>query len=334
MASDAPAAPPQPGFKRLAFYAGLVTYYTDWIDNETYRVDKRRWHNQHCHSPGVVRGYLGEMRVSGRGDLSIEVQPGCAIDGAGNELVLGDTQIKSVHIDQLKLPQTVYVVARYTEELSDFIAYKNNLAVRGHRRLLEGCGIEITPLLPSIGKEVEIARILLDKDVRSLRDAGDPDAPKPNEIDLRFVLHAGHAGSGLDVQTQLAIRAMLAGARQAIGLMARAGKVAVAQDALHAAIAMSAAHLADLTDEANVIDLFVALFELQVAIYVDIKINHARLMQLPQWNEWVGQLRAMQAALRGGGQSLRDRVIALVNGQYRINDIVRVMFAPGAGAAK
>src|SRR4051812_21271311 len=110
MASDAPAAP-QPGFKRLAFYAGLVTYYTDWIDNETYRVDKRRWHNQRCHGPGVVRGFLGEMRVSGRRDLSIEVQPGCAIDGAGNELLLGDTQIKHVHTDQLKLPQTVYVVA-------------------------------------------------------------------------------------------------------------------------------------------------------------------------------------------------------------------------------
>jgi hypothetical protein len=311
-----------------------VTYYTDWIDNETYRVDKRRWHNQHCHAPGVVRGYLGDMRVSGRGDRSIEVQPGCAIDGAGNELLLGETQIKQVHIDHLKLPQTVYVVARFTEELTDFIAYRNNLAVRGHRRLLEGCSIEITPLLPSITKEVELARVLLDKDVRALVDATDPEAPKPNEIDLRFVLHAGHAGSGLDMQTQLAVTAMLAGARQAIGLMARAGKIAVAQDALHAAIAMSAAHLADLTDAANVIELFGALFELQVAIYVDIKINHARLMQLPQWNEWVGQLRQMQTALRAVVQPLRERLISCVNTQHRINDIVRVMFAPGAGAAK
>jgi hypothetical protein len=333
MASDTPAAPPQPGFKRLAFYAGLVTYYTDWIDNETYRVDKRRWHNQRCHGPGVVRGYQGELRVSGRGDLSIEIQPGCAVDGAGNELLLAETQIKHLHVDQLKLPQTVYVVARYTEELSDFIAYKNNLAVRGHRRLLEGCSVEITPLLPSIAKEVEIARVLLDKDVKALVDAGDPEAPKPNEIDLRFVLHAGHAGSGLDAETQLAITAMLAGARQAIGMMGRAGKVAVAQDALHAAIAMSAAHLVDLTDAANVIEMFATLFELQVAIYVDIKINHARLMQLPQWNEWVGQLRQMQAALRAVAQPLRERLIACVNTQHRINDIVRAMF-PAAGAGK
>jgi len=61
MASDAPeGAQPTPGFKRLNFFKGLVTYYTDWIDNELYRRDKRRWHNQRCHSPGVVAGYLGD----------------------------------------------------------------------------------------------------------------------------------------------------------------------------------------------------------------------------------------------------------------------------------
>ena len=42
------------------------------------------------------------------GDLSIEVQPGCAIDGSGNELILWDTVIKQVRTDGLKLPQTVY----------------------------------------------------------------------------------------------------------------------------------------------------------------------------------------------------------------------------------
>jgi hypothetical protein len=333
MASDAPAAAPQPGFKRLNFFKGLVTYYTDWIDNESYRLDKHRWHNQHCHGPGIVGGFRGEMRVSGRGDLSIEVQPGCAIDGAGNELMLWETQIKHVRTDELKLPQTVYVVARYTEELTDFITYKNNLAVRGHKRVLEGCSVEITPLLPNIAREVEIARILLDKDVRMLRDAADPWAPKPNEIDLRFVLHAGRAGSGLDRQTQLAITAMLGGARQTIGLMSRGGRIAAAQDALHAVIAMTVTHLCDVSDERNVLEMFDELFWLQVAIYVDIKINHAALMKLAQWDEWVGQLRLMQKTLQSVATPPRDRVIACVNTQHRINDIVRVMFAAAPARA-
>src|ERR1700736_1350067 len=117
---------PQPGFRRLNFFKGLVTYHTDWIDNESYRRDKHRWHNARCHAAGVVLGYAGELAVSGRGDLSIEIQPGCALDGAGNELILWETQIKHVEQNGLKLPQTVYVVARYAEEPVDFIAYKQN----------------------------------------------------------------------------------------------------------------------------------------------------------------------------------------------------------------
>ncbi len=279
--SEGEAGPP--GFKRLNFFKGLVTYYTDWIDRETYRLGKHRWHNMRCHGPGVVVGYAGELLVNGRGDLSIEVQPGCAIDGTGNELILWQTQIKQVRTEALKLPQTVYVVARYTEELTDFVTYKQNLQVRGHRRVLEGCEIEVTPLLPSIGREVEIARILLDKDVRALADAADPQAPKPNEIDLRYVLRAGRAGAGLLRETQLAVTSMLAGARQALGLMARAGRIEAAQDALHQAIGMSAVHAAELTDVRSTIDLFATLFELQVAIYVELKLAQPRLTQLPQF---------------------------------------------------
>jgi hypothetical protein len=324
--ADAPEGEPQPGFKRLNFFKGLVTYYTDWIDNEAFRAAKHRWHNQHCHGPGVVTGYQGELAVNGRGDLSIEVQPGCAIDGAGNELMLWDTQIKHVDPAPLKLPQTVYVVARYTEELVDFISYKNNLAVRGHRRVLEGCTIEITPLLPNINKEVELARVLLDKDVKSLADAKDPSAPKPNEIDLRYVLHAGRAGSGVDRQSQLAIASMLSGMRQALGLMARVGRLKTARDALATAIGVSAVHACALTDPRVLTDLFAELFWHQVAVYVEIKLEQPLIAKLPQFDEWVAQLRAMQALLRARLPA-RDRIGQLCNTQHRINDIVRAMFS-------
>jgi len=316
----------QPGFKRLNFFKGLVTYYTDWIDNESYRRDKHRWHNMRCHGPGVVTGYDGELVVTGRGDLSIEVQPGCAIDGSGNELMLLDTVIKQVRTEGLKLPQTVYVVARYTEELTDFISYKQNLAVRGHRRVLEGCEIDVTPLLPNVAKEIELARILLDKDVRALTDAADAQAPKPNEIDLRYVLRAGHAGPGIDASMQLALTSMLANARHALGLMYRGGRVAQAQDALHQVIAMSAVHAAELSDTRTALELFAMLLELQIAIYVEIKLEHARLTQLPQHGEWVSQLRVMQQALRDRGPAL-PRLTLLINTQHRINDVVRAMFA-------
>lgn len=323
--ADAPDAG-QAGFKRLNFFKGLVTYYTDWIDNESYRVGKLRWHNQHCHSPGVVVGYEGEMIVSGRGDLSIEVQPGCAIDGSGNELMLWETQIKHISTAELKLPQTVYVVVRYTEELADFISYKKNLEVRGHRRVLEGASVEITPLLPAVGKEVEIARVLLDKDVKKLTDAKDPNAPKPNEIDLRYVMRSGHAGSNVDRPTQLAIASMLQGMRQALGRMARQGRLMTAHDALASILAVSVIHAGDLTNTRNLVDLFAVLFEMQVAVYVEIKHDQPMLMRVAQWDEWVKQLREMQKLLQGRTPS-RDRLAPLCNVQHRINQIVMAMFS-------
>lgn len=274
----------------------------------------------------MVVGYQGEMAVSGRGDLSIEVQPGCAIDGSGNELMLWETQIKHISIAELKLPQTVYVVARYAEELSDFISYKNNLAVRGHRRILEGATVEITPLLPNVGKEVEIARVLLDKDVKSLSDAKDPNAPKPNEIDLRYVMRAGHAGSNVDRSTSLAIATMLQGMRQALGRMARAGHLMTAHDAVASILAVSVIHAADLTNTRNLVDLFAMLFEMQVAVYVEAKNDQPALTKLAQWDEWVATLRAMQALLQSRAPAA-ERLGKLCNTQHRMNDIVRAMFA-------
>lgn len=319
-----PGAPP--GFRRLNFFKGLVTYYTDWIDHESYRLDKHRWHNMRCHGPGVVAGHAGELCVTGRGDLSIEVQPGYAVDGSGNELVLWQTQIKQVRTDGLKLPQTVYVVARYTEEPTDFISYKQNLAVRGHRRVLEGCEVDVTPLLPNVARELELGRVLLDKDVRAIVDAADPQAPRPNEIDLRFVLRAGRAGAGVDPATQLALSSMLAGARQALGAMYRGGRVEAAQDALHQVIAMSAVHAAELSDPRSALELFAMLHELQVAIYVEIKLAHARLVQLPQHAEWVGLLHTMRETLQERSPA-PARLTRLINTQHRINDVVRAMFA-------
>src|SRR6185503_5133792 len=145
-----------------------------------------------CHAPGVIPGYAGELKVTARarGDLSIEVQPGYAIDGQGHDLVLWETQIKNIVPEEYKLPQTLYVVLRFVEELTDFIAYKENLEYKGHRRVLEACKVEISQTAPDIKQEVELARILLEKNATRVRDARDPLSPQVNEIDLRFVPRA------------------------------------------------------------------------------------------------------------------------------------------------
>src|SRR6476469_8925649 len=187
------------GFKRIFFFNDTATTEKDWNDAERYHIDKRRLHNRMLHSPGIVYGYAGDLKVSARarGDLSVEVQPGYAIDGQGNDLMVYDAMIRNINLEEFRLPQTVYVVLRYYEELTDFIAYKENLEYKGHRRVLESCRVEISQTEPDIMREVELGRIHLEKGVNRIRDARDPHDPKGNELDMRFTPKGGLAGSQL-----------------------------------------------------------------------------------------------------------------------------------------
>ena len=146
----------QQGFKRINFFKGFLTTEKDWNDAERYHIDKRRLHNRMLHSAGIVYGYASDLKVTARarGDLSVEVQPGYAIDGMGNDLMIFDATIRNINLEEFRLPQTIYVVLRYFEELTDFIAYKENLEYKGHRRVLESCKVELSqtePDMPPLG---------------------------------------------------------------------------------------------------------------------------------------------------------------------------------------
>ncbi|HEY0254053.1 MAG TPA: hypothetical protein VGC41_21135, partial [Kofleriaceae bacterium] len=199
------------GFKRINFFKGFLTTEKDWNDAERYHIDKRRMHNRMLHSAGIVHGYQGDLRVisRARGDLAVEVQPGYAVDGMGNDLMIWDATIRNINLEEFKLPQTIYIVLRYYEELTDFIAYKENLEYKGHRRVLESCKVELSQTEPDIAREVELARIYLEKGVQRVRDARDPADPKPNEIDLRFQPTGGLAGSQLPPHLRLRLENLL-----------------------------------------------------------------------------------------------------------------------------
>ena len=114
------------GFKRINFFKGFLTTEHDWNDAERYHIEKRRLHNKMMHAPGVVFGFSGDLKVTARprGDLSVEIQPGYAVDGQGRDLMLWDAEIKTLVLEEYKLPQTIYIVLRYYEQETDFIAYK------------------------------------------------------------------------------------------------------------------------------------------------------------------------------------------------------------------
>jgi hypothetical protein len=297
--NDKAATAVQKAFKRINFFKGFLTTEHDWNDAERYHLEKRKLHNRLCHAPGVVQQYGGELKciARARGDLSFEVQHGYAIDGEGHDLVLWETAIKTIVPEEYKLPTVLYVVVRFAEELTDFIAYKENLEYKGHRRVMETAKVEISQTPPDIKQEVEVARILLEKGATRIRDARDPSDPRPNEIDLRFVPHAGIAGSFFDPVMRQRITAMLAATRKSFLHMARDGKVVTAHDALAATLTASGLHACEVLDLRNIFDVMGLIVEMQHECAVEIEVAHPGLAQRKEFADFRKHIEILKGLL-------------------------------------
>ena len=316
------------GFKRINFFRGFLTTEHDWNEAERYHLEKRRLHNRALHAPGIVPGQGGELKVQARarGDFSMEVQPGYALDGAGNDLVLWDAQLKTIAPEEYKLPQTLYVVLRYSEELTDFIAYKENIEYKGHRRMLEGCKVEISQTPPDIKVEVELARILLEKNATRIRDARDPFNPQANEIDLRYVPRAGVVGSFLDPATRLRVSSMLQASRTAFLHMARDGKVQTAHDALSAVLTTSALHAAEQLDMRNLFDVMQLIVEMQAQVTMDVELNHPSLAQRKEFGDFRKHVEIMRGLI-AEKKVTPEALSNLFGYEQKASEIVGAMFA-------
>lgn len=286
------------GFKRINFFKGFLTTEKDWNDAERYHIDKRRLHNKMMHSAGIVYGFSGDLRVTARsrGDLSVEVQTGYAIDGMGNDLMIHDATIRNINLEEFKLPQTIYIVLRYYEELTDFIAYKENLEYKGHRRVLESCKVELSQTEPDIMREVELARIYLEKGVSRIRDARDPANPGPNEIDMRYTPRGGMSGSQLPGFLRLRLEQLLNQVRRGALEYTRRGVIA-AHDVVQACnTALMLLH-ANLLDLRNIFEIFKLIIDTESELSLDVDVHHPTIAQKKEFSEYRRQVEILRGLL-------------------------------------
>jgi len=288
----------QQGFKRINFFKGFLTTEKDWNDAERYHIDKRRLHNRMLHSPGIIYGYSGDLRVNARarGDLSVEVQPGYAIDGQGNDLMIFDAAIRNINTEEFRLPATVYIVLRYYEELTDFIAYKENLEYKGHRRVLESCRVEISQTEPDITREVELARIYLEKGVSRIRDARDQADPKPNEIDMRYTPRGGMSGSTLAPHLRLRMENLLNTVRRGALEYTRRGVIA-GHDVVQACNTALMLLYANQLDLRNIFDVFKLVIETEGELALDVDVHHPTIAQKKEFSEYRRQVEILRGLL-------------------------------------
>jgi hypothetical protein len=295
----------QTGFKRINFFKGFLTTEKDWNDAERYHIDKRRLHNRMLHSAGIVYGYAGDLRVTARarGDLSVEVQPGYAIDGMGNDLMIFDAAIRNINLEEFRLPQTIYVVLRYYEELTDFIAYKENLEYKGHRRVLESCRVELSQTEPDIMREVELARIYVEKGVQRIRDARDPADPKPNEIDMRYTPRGGLSGSTLPPHLRLRLEMLLWQIRRGALEYTRRGVIA-AHDVVQACNTALMLLYANLLDLRNIFDIFRLVIDTEGELALDVDVHHPNIAQKKEFSEYRRQVEILRGLLAEGKNNM------------------------------
>ncbi len=295
----------QQGFKRINFFKGFLTTEKDWNDAERYHIDKRRLHNKMLHSSGIVHGYASDLKVSARarGDLSVEVQPGYAIDGLGNDLMIYDATIRNINLEEFRLPQTIYIVLRYFEELTDFIAYKENLEYKGHRRVLESCRVEITQTEPDLSREVELARIYLEKGVQRIRDARDPADPKANEIDMRYTPKGGACGSTLAPHLRLRLEMLLWQVRRGALEYTRRGVIA-AHDVVQACNTALMLLYANLLDLRNIFDIFRLVIDSEGELALDVDVHHPTIAQKKEFSEYRRQVEILRGLLAEGKNNM------------------------------
>jgi hypothetical protein len=207
------------GYFRLNHFHGLRLESTDFQVGERYHIEKMKLHNRTFHSHGVVPGFEDELKVVGRrrGDMSLEVLPGYAIDADGHDIFVWDVEVKTVDPGKFRLPATAYVVLKYVDEPTEFVVNPANPKYKGHRRILETYKIEVTSKEPDPHEAVELARLALDEDVTEIKDAIDAGNPGPGEIDFRYISRAGISGTQMSPTIMMEFRGSLGASRKVFG---------------------------------------------------------------------------------------------------------------------
>jgi hypothetical protein len=94
------------GLQRVRYFAGQLLTADDFVTEQAYWIERQRRHNRHLHGWGVIKGL--EVSIDG---LKVFVEPGMAIDCAGNEIFLG----KRAVLVAPRAAREIYIVVEYCE---------------------------------------------------------------------------------------------------------------------------------------------------------------------------------------------------------------------------
>jgi hypothetical protein len=193
--------PPLQPLERLHVYDSLTVNAERWQLAHEYHRSRQNLIYQSLNQPGIVCGLGVKVIAPPQGSSErqraldaqrneqrwIEIQPGIAIDMAGNPIVVNDDLQPIDRAYRIAAPapmmghRTIYVVVSYAEPNPD--------ADRQEKKLLERFRFDQKTEMP-LPHEVELCRIKIQPGGVSLAAPVDPFNPQINEIDLRHRVQA------------------------------------------------------------------------------------------------------------------------------------------------
>lgn len=187
-----PPPPIQP-FERLQVSDGLLVNADRWRRAHEYHRQRQNFHYQALNQPGIVCG-LGvrlmpaptelELRPEHKDGRWVQLQPGIAIDVAGNPIIVPHPEnYRIVSEPQTQDPLVVYLVVQYVDP--DKLTRKDN-----HRDTVRETFRIDEKTSPPNEFEVEVCRILLQPGTKQLISPTDVFFPAENALDLRHRIPA------------------------------------------------------------------------------------------------------------------------------------------------
>ncbi len=158
-------------FQRLNFFTGFATTAQDWIDGETYHIEKQKFHHRGLHTPGILHQTDGDevndtsLQVSPKAGavLTVEIAPGAALDKEGNIIILPKkaelslaAALNNEHLNE----ETLFIGIKFTEEKDNKI---ENNGYNDYTRVSEGAEIAILATKHEDAKAIPLAEIKLKK---------------------------------------------------------------------------------------------------------------------------------------------------------------------------
>jgi len=163
--------------KRVNPFQGLVIDSDTWRDAHEYHRGQQRLHMLAFHNVGIVGGL--DVVANEPADLSVNIQPGMAVDNEGNVIIVPESQRYQI---QTREKNTIYLIIQFRE-----VPAEPYQPPEGGQptRIIEAYRIQEREKLPDEAY-LELCRISFDPAENTIKNTGKSSKPGKNEIDLRY----------------------------------------------------------------------------------------------------------------------------------------------------